>query len=194
MSLHRRRRTLALQWPNVLWLTAVWVLLWGELSVGNVVAGLAVAVTVTVLLPLPVVPFHMKLRPLALTHLVARFLVDLVVASLQVAVLALRLSHTPHGAVVGVKLRNPSDLFLTLTAELSTLVPGTVVVEAHRITGMLYLHVLDVQSYGGIDKAKQDVLDLEERVLRAMASDEDLARAGLAPRQAGLTLRRKGHA
>lgn len=185
MSLHRRRRSLAVQWPNLLWLTAVWVLLWGELSAGNVVAGLAVAVAVTVLLPLPVVPFHLRPRPLALAHMVGRFLADLLVASLQIALLALRFNHTPHGAVVGVKLRNPSDLFLTLTAEMASLVPGTVVVEAHRITGMLYLHVLDVQSYGGIDKAKQDVLDLEERVLRAMASDADLARVGLSTRRKG---------
>ena len=60
--------------------------------------------------------------------------------------------------------------------------PGSLVVEAHRLTGMLYLHVLDVRQSGGIEAARQAVLDQEERVLRAFASDEELVAAGLGVR------------
>ena len=35
----------------VCWLTAVWVLLWGTLSPANILAGLAVALLITLLLP-----------------------------------------------------------------------------------------------------------------------------------------------
>jgi len=62
-------------------------------------------------------------------------------------------------------------------------VPGSIVVEAHRLTGTLYLHVLDVATAGGVEAARRSVLDQEERVLRAFASDAELEAAGLRPRR-----------
>ncbi|RYV50968.1 Na+/H+ antiporter subunit E [Pengzhenrongella frigida] len=180
MSLHPRRRAVAVQWPTMLWLTIVWVLLWGDLRLGNVLAGLAIAFAVTVLLPLPAVASGGRLRPFGLIRLVAHFARDLVVASVQVGVQAFR-PGPPVSAVIGVRLRSSSDLYLTLTAELCSLVPGSIVVEAHRLTRTLYLHVLDVDTAGGIEAARQSVLDQEERVLRAIASDAQLAAAGLGP-------------
>ncbi|HEY0215479.1 MAG TPA: Na+/H+ antiporter subunit E [Cellulomonas sp.] len=181
MSLHPRRRSLAVQWPTMLWLVVVWVLLWGDLSVGNVLAGAVVAVAVTGALRMTPIEFHGRLHPWGLVVLVARFAWDLVRASIEVSAVALRPRHTPHGAVIGVQLRSHSDLYLTMTAELCSLVPGSLVVEAHRLTGMLYLHVLDVAQSGGVEQARQVVLDQEERVLRAFASDSEMRQAGLEP-------------
>jgi multicomponent Na+:H+ antiporter subunit E len=181
MSLHPRRHRLATQWPTVVWLVAVWVLLWGDLSVGNVLAGAVVAVAVTGLLRMTPIDFHGRIRPLGVLRLVGTFAWDLVHASAEVSWVALRPRHTPRGAVIGVQLRNHSDLYLTVTAELCSLVPGSLVVEAHRLTGMLYLHVLDVEQSGGVEQARQRVLDQEERVLRAFASDDELRDAGLVP-------------
>ncbi|MFI2753778.1 Na+/H+ antiporter subunit E [Cellulomonas sp. P22] len=174
-----RRRPWTRQWATILWLAVVWVLLWGTFSVADVVAGLVLGVLVTVGLPMTPIVFHGRVRPLGVLRLFGRFLLDLVRASFEVAFLALRPGHVPHGAVIGVQLRSHSDLYLTLTAELSSLVPGSLVVEAHRLTGKLYLHVLDVAQSGGIEKARQAVLDQEERVLRAFASDDELRQAGL---------------
>lgn len=187
MSLHRRRRALAsgwfarvtTQWRTILWLTIVWVMLWGDLSWGNVLAGVLLGFAVITFFPLPSIAARGKLRPWPFTVLVARFVSDLVVASFQVSLLALTPRHTPRGAVVGVRLRNPSDIYLTITAELSSLVPGSIVVEAHRLTGMLYLHVLDVESAGGVEKVRADTLALEARVLLALASNDELRAAGL---------------
>lgn len=179
MSIHRRRRRLAAQWPAAIALAIVWVLLWGDLSWANVLGGLALGLLVTLVLPLPAIGYHGTARPLGLLHLAARFGYDLVVASFQVSMQAFRFGHQPRGAVVGVRLRSSSDLYLTLVAELSSLVPGSLVIEAHRLTGMLYLHVLDIDSYGGVERVRTDVLALERRVLRALASDEELARAGV---------------
>jgi multicomponent Na+:H+ antiporter subunit E len=139
-----------------------------------------VAVLVTVVMPLPAIDFHGRVRPLAVGHLFLRFVLDLVVASVQVSVEAFRFGRTPRGAVVGVRLRSSSDLYLTLVAELSSLVPGSLVIEANRLTGMLYLHVLNLEAYGGAEKVRDDVHALEERVMRALASDEELLRAGIA--------------
>jgi multicomponent Na+:H+ antiporter subunit E len=182
VSLHPRRHRWRTQWATVVWLTVVWVFLWGDLSVGNVLAGLLIALAVTTGLRMAPIDFHGRFRPLGFLHLLGRFAVDLVKASFEVSIIAIRPRYVPHGAVIGVQLRSHSDLYLTMTAELSSLVPGSLVVEAHRLTGMLYLHVLDVRQSGGIEAARQAVLDQEERVLRAFASDEELAAAGLGVR------------
>jgi len=184
MSLHPRRRRGPVQWATVVWLAAVWVLLWGDLSPANVVAGLCLGLLVTTGLRMTPVDFHGRVHPAGVARLLGRFAVDLVRASFEVSILALRLRHEPRGAVIGVQLRSHSDLYLTLTAELCSLVPGSIVVEAHRLTGKLYLHVLDVEQSGGIEAARQSVLDQEERVLRAFASDAELADAGLPQRRA----------
>lgn len=180
MSLHPRRRAVAVQWPTMVWLTVVWVLLWGDLRLGNVLAGFAIAFAVTVLLPLPAVASGGRLRPLGMVRLIAHFVRDLIVASVQVGVQAFQ-PGPPVSAVIRVQLRSSSDLYLTLTAELCSLVPGSIVVEAHRLTRTLYLHVLDLDTAGGVEAARQSVLDQEERVLRAIASDTQLAAAGLEP-------------
>jgi len=179
MSLHPRRRPFTVQWPTLLWLTLLWVLLWGDLSVGNVLAGLAIGLVVSVVMPLPPIAAEGRLRPLGLARLAGRFAVDVVVASVGVGVQAFR-PRPPRSAVIRVRLRSSSDLYLTLTAELCSLVPGSIVVEAHRLTSTLYLHVLDVGGPDGIESARRRVLEQEERVLRALASDAELAAAGLA--------------
>ncbi|MCL2467258.1 MAG: Na+/H+ antiporter subunit E [Micrococcales bacterium] len=171
------------QWWSVAWLAGVWVALWGQVSVGNIVAGVLVGVAVTVALPMTPMGFHGRVRPWGVVRLLARFAVDLVRGSLEVAVVALRLGYVPTGAVIAVRLRSKSDLYLTLTAELCSLVPGTVVVDARRLTGTLYLHVLDAKDLQGIEAARAHVLEQEERLLRALASDEELAEAGLEVRR-----------
>lgn len=183
MSLHPRRRRSKLQWGAIALLAVVWILLWGDVSWANLLGGLVVGVLVTVLLPLPPIDFHGRVRLGALMYLFARFVWDLAVASVHVAALSLSWRKKPQGAVVSVQLRNHSDLYLTITAELSTLTPGSLVVEAHRLTGMLYLHVLDIESYGGAEKVRADTWALEERVLRAFASDAELEEAGLTRRR-----------
>lgn len=182
----RGRWSLRAQWGTTLWLAVVWVLLWGDLSVANVLAGLLLGYLVTHGLRMTPIDFHGRVHPAALAHLVGRFLLDLVVASVQVSLLALRPRHVPRGAVIGVQLRSHSDLYLTMVGDLCSLVPGSLVVEAHRVTGKLYLHVLDVEQTGGIEAARRVVLEQEERVLRALASDEELAEAGLSRRRGGV--------
>ncbi|SDR78703.1 multisubunit sodium/proton antiporter, MrpE subunit [Paraoerskovia marina] len=176
-----RLGTAARQWPAVLWLTLVWVLLWGDLSWANVLAGAALGIFVVVALPLPSIEYRGRVRPLALLRLLGFFARDLVTASAQVAVQALRLNWQPRGAVVRVPMRNAGDLYLTIASLLVSLVPGTVIVEAHRLTGTLYVHVLDLRSSGGADAVRAHVAEIEERVLRALASTDELEAAGLGP-------------
>lgn len=179
MSLHPRRRPLGgLHLGAVAWLTAIWVALWGDLSWANVLAGLVIGVLVVRGLPMPTIDFHGHVRPLRVLRLVGVLARDLPVASVQVAWLAVA-GRRPRSAVIRVRLRSHSDLYLMLTAQICSLVPGTVVIEALRTDGVLYVHLLDVQD-AGLAQAHADVLAIEERVLRALASDAELEAAGLA--------------
>jgi multicomponent Na+:H+ antiporter subunit E len=51
-----------------IWLTFVWILLWGNISAANILSGLAVALVITYLLPLPPVPVEGRVHPIALAR------------------------------------------------------------------------------------------------------------------------------
>lgn len=173
----RRFRLRRISWPTVVWVAMLWILLWGDFSPGNILAGAVLGIVVPALLPLPRIPFHGRIRPRYWAKLALRFIVDLFKASFHVAALALNPRRVPRGAVIAVPTRSDSDLYLTLTAQITTLVPGSVVVEAIRANGMLYVHFMDLELTGGVEAARRDVLDTEARVMRALASDEELERA-----------------
>lgn len=176
----RRRRLPRARGGMLAWLTTVWVLLWGDLTLANVVLGLLVALFVTTVAPLPRTSFVGRLRPWGLVRLLVRLAADVVVASWQVAGIVLS-GRRPRGAVVRVRLRSHSDVYLTVVAAVTALVPGSVVVEAHRFTSTLYVHLFDVRMQGGLWQAHRQVLEHEELVLRALASDAELRAAGYRP-------------
>jgi len=180
--MHRiRRRVPSLL--TVVWLTAVWVLLWGDISLANVVNGVVLAVAVTMVTPLPRVSGLGAFRPLAVAVLVGRFAVDVVRGALEVSLVALR-RRPPRSAVIKVQLRSHADIVLATTAGLSTLIPGSVVVEVHRLSGVLYLHVLDIPRTdpdAGLDAVRRAVIAQEERLMRAFSTDAELADAGYRP-------------
>ncbi|MEV0608927.1 Na+/H+ antiporter subunit E [Polymorphospora rubra] len=158
----------------VVWLVLVWNLLWGDFSIGNVIGGLVVAAVVLVFFPLPRVTFGGRIRPLALLRFVLQFLADLITASIQVAGMALRPGYRPNSGIIAVQLRVHSDLNLTLTAEALSLVPGSLIVEADRSTGTLYVHVLDIEGPDGVERMRREILELEARIIRATGSAAEL--------------------
>lgn len=170
------------RWPMAVWMTIVWVLLWGQLTVANVLAGLLISLLLLRVMPMPRVGFGGHVSVIGSVALLVRLLVDITRASINVAAHALRFGRYPKGAVMRVKLASTSDLVLTLTAELTVIVPGSIVVEAHRLTGMLYVHVLDASAPGAVEKARRGVLEQEKWVMYALATDDDIAEAGYPPR------------
>ena len=126
-------------------LTAIWVLLWGRPTWLNVAGGLLVATVILTVFPLPQVTIAGRVHPAGLLRLAGRFIADLVVASIQIAGLAFRFGEVPRSAIIAVRLRAPSDLNLTLTAEALSLVPGSLIVEVDRAEGVLYVHVLGMR-------------------------------------------------
>ncbi|GAA5154320.1 Na+/H+ antiporter subunit E [Nocardioides marinquilinus] len=157
-----------IQWLMAGWLTLVWWALWGTWSAMSLVGGLVVATLALTLFPLPALKLDVSVRPLAVVALVLRFLLDVVVASVQVAVTVLRPPRDLRNAIVRVQLRSDSELTLVIVAELVSLVPGSIVVEANRASHTLYLHVLDVRGPDALDAQRRRVLAQEARVLKAL--------------------------
>ena len=156
-------------------LTGVWVLLWDEISLFLVLTGLLLALLVSLVFPLPPIDLHGRFRPLQGLKLVARLLADAYRASLDVVRLAFRFGRVPRSSIVRVQLRSRSDLYLTVTAEQVSLVPGTIVLEAHRASSTLYLHVLGATDDAAIAAAVQGVLDAEARAIRTFGSAAEVA-------------------
>lgn len=162
------------QWPVLLWLAFATVLFWGDLSIGNIVAGLVIAILVTLVFPLPPIRFSGRVRIVALTRLVARFFFDLVLASAHVAAQVVDFRRQPPTSIVAIRLCSRSDLYLTLTAEMLSLIPGSLVVEADRSTWTLYLHVLGAESEEDISRARELALKQEANIIRALGSDTEV--------------------
>jgi multicomponent Na+:H+ antiporter subunit E len=170
----RRSRRRTLQPRATATVALAWLLMWDRLSWGNLVNGVLIGLFVTLAFPLPSIEFQGRLRPHRLAWLITLFLAELAAASWQVMRLALG-GRRPRNAVIEVQLRSRSDFYLTLTAELVALVPGSVVVDARRSTSVLYLHLLDIEREGAIEHQRQHVLEVEERVVRAFGSREEIA-------------------
>lgn len=168
--MRNRLRQVPGHWLEILGATIFWCLLWGGFRPSDVLGGILVAVVVVVLFPLPRVGRELALRPVAFVMLVARFAADMVVSATQVSWFVVRPAPTPPSSVVAVRLRSRSDLFLTGTAMLCTLIPGSVVVEAQRSTGTLFLHVIGAGDEAEVEAARRRTLAQEDRLLRALAS------------------------
>jgi len=183
----RPARYRSLQLPMLAWLTVVWVALWGDVSVWTVAGGLVVGTIGCLVFPLPPLRLDVRIRILALLWLVVGFAADVVVSSVQVAWVVLRRSRPLRNAVVEVTLRTPSDFVLTVVAEMTCLIPGSLVVEARRSTHTLFLHVLDVGDRAGAERFRASVLAQEARVVRALGGhvahldSEPPSTSGVAP-------------
>ncbi|QRV02318.1 Na+/H+ antiporter subunit E [Arcanobacterium phocisimile] len=161
-------------------LTVAWVLLWGEFTVGNVGAGFLAALLATTVAPFPAMPFDGRFRPWGVVLLVVTSAWEMARATAQLSWFVLR-SRDPRSAVVKVRLRSRSDVYIASVAGLTALIPGTVVVDVQREESILYVHVFDVGVAGGMEATRQSVLIVEERLLRAFASHDELVDAGYVP-------------
>lgn len=154
-------------------LTLLWLLLWGDLTPLLVAGGLLVAVLVTTVFPFPKAEWEGAFRPVPFVKLVVRFVADLVVASVQVAWIAVRPRALGPSAVVEVQLHTRSELLLALTAELISLVPGSLLIELDPDQGKVWLHVLDAEK--DLDTVVAEALAQERRVIDALGSDAERA-------------------
>ncbi|MET8873010.1 Na+/H+ antiporter subunit E [Nocardia sp. NPDC004604] len=158
-------RTTAVRIGVLLWLTIVWLMLWGDLSVGNLLAGLGVGALIMLTLPLPRVPVSGRLHPVSLAELIIVSAYYALESSLQVAWFAVRPAPPPVSGVLRVNLSMRSDLVLVLCADVLNLIPGTMVLEIDRQRCVIYVHVLDVSSEAAVDTFYRTTRRLERLLI-----------------------------
>ncbi len=166
-----RRLTLRL-WV-LAWLTLVWILLWGNISAANILSGLAIALVITVLLPLPPVPVQGKVHLVSLLNLIVRVSWYLVVSSTQIAWLAIRPGPPPINAVLRAQLSIKSDLVLALAVNIITLIPGSIVLEIDQRRRLIYAHVIDVGSQRSVENFYAQINRVEQLLIKAFERDSE---------------------
>ena len=155
------------------WLILVWILLWGTFSAANIVSGLAIALVITLLLPLPAVPVEGRLHPLSLLRLIATVAYYLVLSSIQVAWLAVKPGPPPLNAVLRAHLAVKSDLVLALAVNIFNLIPGSIVLEIDPARRMIYLHVIDVGSDRAMERFYRQVAKVERLLVATFEREAD---------------------
>jgi multicomponent Na+:H+ antiporter subunit E len=166
-------RRIAVRFGVLCWLILVWNLLWGSVTAANILSGAAVALVVTLLLPLPEVPVEGLVHPFSLLRLALLIGRDLVLSSLQVAWLAIRPGHAPLSAVLRVRMAVKSDLVLALAANIITLTPGSIVLEIDQERRLIYMHVIDVGSDRALNRFYRQMSSLERLLVKTFERDSE---------------------
>lgn len=179
----RQRATLRQELPLLLWMVLVWGALWQDFTPGNLVFGLIIALIVVNVFQLPPVILSGRFNVYRAVTFLGRFLWDVVLASFEVMYLAIFRGPKTMSAMIAVCLRTESDLIMTGVGHVLTLVPGSYVVEVDRRSSTLYLHVLNVNTQADAEQARQDVMDIEARLIRMMGSKEELEALNAEPKR-----------
>lgn len=167
---------LLVELPLLVWLLLVWGAIWQDWSPANLIFGLVVAVIVVRSFRLPPVRlsgrFHLGWGVLFLLW----FAWQVVLGSFQVLWVAISQGRKVHNAVVRVPLRSRDDLLLTAVGHVTSLIPGSLVVEVDRRNSVLFLHVLNVKTPEQAEGFRASVLRTEARLVKIMGSAADQER------------------
>jgi len=159
-----------LQLPFLAWLVVLWMLLWAQFTVLSFVSGLVVAIFVTRVFRLPTVELSGRINFWYAALFLAQFLLAVLRGALSVTVQVFDFRHQPGAAIMAVPLRYADDLVMTHVAVTSSLIPGSLIVEADRDRRILYLHVIGVRNAADVDRQREQVLRWERRIVRALGS------------------------
>lgn len=139
-------------------LTVLWLLLWRDVSVGNVLTGLLVATAVSTV-PARASGRH-RIRPVALAKFVGFFAWKLVEANVVLAREVVTPTNSIHTGIIAVTVPTESEFVLTVVANAVSLTPGTLTLEVRNDPDpVLYVHILHLRD---ISEARDEVLALAE--------------------------------
>ncbi len=160
--------------PLLLGLVVTWMLLWREISWLSLLSGVVVSIVAMRLFYLPPVVLAGRFNLWWALRYLVFFLWHLMVASVQVAWLAIRPGPPPRTAIVAMRLRTRSDFILTMVGLTVSLIPGSLVVEVDRFGSTLYLHVLNTPTQREIREMRQQTLHIERLLIRAVGSKAEM--------------------
>lgn len=184
-------RNIWLQLPFLLWLVALWMLLWAQFTLLSFVTGVIVAIVVTRIFRLPTVSLGGRLNVWYSCLFIVQFLWAVVRGAVGVTLQVWNLKRQPGAAIVAIPLRYADDLVMTHVSITASLIPGSLVVEADRFRRILYLHIIGADTMQDVEAMRRDVLNWERRIVRAVGSPAQY-RALKADERAGRVTEREG--
>lgn len=169
----RNRPTLKQEWPLLIFLVLMWGALWQDFSAGNLIFGALLALLVVALFPLPPVVLSGRINLWYCFLLLAWFIGQVVMASIEVAYLAFFRRKKTRSSIIAVHLHTDSDLIVTTVGHVLTLIPGSFVVEVDRRTSTLYLHYLNATDAIKVARSRAKIHEIERRVIMAIGSHDE---------------------
>lgn len=154
---------------SLIGLTLLWLLMWGSWSWGALAMGLLMATIVLLVFPMPRSVGRFRIRPLAMIWLTVTFLANLAWSSFIVAWMAMRPRGITVGRVMAIRLHETDDFRRTVVAEMTSLVPGTVVIDLDS-HGHLLIHIIDHADEARLLVEAERIHRLERRVARAFGA------------------------
>jgi multicomponent Na+:H+ antiporter subunit E len=148
----------------------VWVLLWGDASLGNIISGMVVAALLMVVFPNdgPLWPRHF-FHPLAALRFGGYFLWNIVVSNVVLSREILTRHSSIRTGVVVVPMPDCSPAMITFIANVTALTPGTMAVEISNDPPELSVHVLLLYD---VDEARAAVDKLRYLTVKAFGAPE----------------------
>lgn len=123
-------------------LIIIWVALWGEISVVNILTGLLMVAVLSALFPGPLQSSH-RIRPMAAMSFFFYMLRSIVMSSWDIIIAVLfPTAERRHAEVIRVSLTSKSPLVKAIAANTISLTPGTVVVAVDPEGNFFDIHVL----------------------------------------------------
>jgi len=162
---------------EVLWLTVVWVLLWGSFTPLSIVGGVVVGALVISAFRFPPAAAHLPFRPLRLLTLLAYLAYDVVASGAEVSWQTLRYGSAARGAVIAVPLLSSSDRVVTVVANALSLSPGAMALQIDHEHGLWFVYALGPRDRDGVERSRRRTLDMQRRVIAALGTPEELAAA-----------------
>lgn len=161
--------------PQLIWLTAVWVLLWGTVDAKTLLGGALVATLVTVAFPLPLVGERLRVRPMRLLWLAGYLAADLVVSGVKIGWETLRHGPRATAGIVAVPLLTDSDWVATAVSNAVSLAPGTFVLQLDHQREVCYVYNLGMRGPADALRVRRQVLGMQRRVIAALGTPDEIA-------------------
>jgi multicomponent Na+:H+ antiporter subunit E len=155
---------------RLLLLVAIWLLAWGRFDAAHVVVGVVLAALLFAAFPM--VPsgrrrIVLSLRPVGVARLLWHVVVQLVRSNLLMTREIVSRQSRIRTGVIHYTLRAPSDLVLTLVANIIALSPGTMTVDATRDPRTISVHFLLLDD---VSAAERSLAHLERLVAGAVGA------------------------
>lgn len=152
-------------------LVVIWVLLWGEASLANLLSGVALATVVLVAFPgdRPDDDIQYRLNVVTFLRLVGYMLNQLVRSNLLLTREVLSPRPALKTAVIALELDTRSPALITTMANLIALNPGTIVIEIDEPGEILYIHIFYLED---LEAVRDDVEDLQRLVIGAFTPQQ----------------------